>query len=134
MSGDHVSLKRQLRHQLQAGRPAIQHQVKSPPPKRRTAAQIAQARMGWKLRLQNTPKNVSAPQQSKNEPKMAYAKRAIASSSANEVGSARSSGLFAASPIRTPAKRFVSYDAASAAAIPSKNIETAVQVASSVAP
>jgi hypothetical protein len=133
MSGDHVSLKRQLRHQLQAGRPAIQHQVKSPPPKRRTAAQIAQARMGWKLRLQNTPKNVSAPQQSKNEPKMAYAKRAIASSSANEVGSARSSGLFAASPIRTPAKRFVSYDAASAAAIPSKNIETAVQVASSVA-
>ena len=54
----------QIRASKLASQRAIQAQVKSPPPRGRTAAQVAQARMGWKLRLQQeqkSPKGKKAP-------------------------------------------------------------------------
>ena len=42
----------ELRRGLLSSRSAKQQQTRSPPPKKRTPAQVAQARMAWKLRLQ----------------------------------------------------------------------------------
>ena len=48
----------ELRRGLFSSRSAKQQQTRSPPPKKRTSAQVAQARMAWKLRLQKDDKQL----------------------------------------------------------------------------
>ena len=62
----------ELRKDLLNSYNAKQQQVRSPPPKRRTPAQVAQTRMVWKLRLQQSEREnkyvPSAPQTTGSAP------------------------------------------------------------------
>ena len=50
----------ELRRGLLSSRSAKQQQTRSPPPKKRTPAQVAQARMAWKLRLQKDDRQLNS--------------------------------------------------------------------------